>query len=1491
MSRFLVRFVFLLSIAIPHTASAQYMYLDTNGDGLSTGADQIDPNGPTTLDVWVRTNTNRDGSPAECVTQDGELTINSYEFILHADGGTVSWSGFTNHQPDFTVNLGFGENATDYHNGYGGGVISPPGTYRLASVTVTVTLGTPSIVLAASSPLSGVFLTSFGSRCSGNDFDNTLKLGSDWFDTDGAPYGGAQNAAPTLTPPSDMTVAEGSVAEQELTATDPEGSPISFDLVSGPFYVTVTTVDPGAGTAQGLIRLTPGLHDGGTTTATVRASDGILSDTVSFGIVIVDINTAPVLNPISDITMTEGQVWELMVSATDAELDPLAFTITAGPGYVRSQATGYGTARVSITPGHADAGEADATVQVSDGVLADSETFHIVVNEAVPVHNQVLCPPADMLVPQGQVVDQTLRAVSPDGNPVTFLLVSGPSYVSVTTTSSDPSNATGLVRATPSGTEAGTATVQVAATDGIATDTRSFQISVGDPAILPDPAKPLFVGENHTFATGFIPQSVATGDLDGDGNLDLLTANLTGGLTILHGEGDGRFSRRDDYPLPQELLSAAIGDLNGDGRPDVVAADRRRDVISVVVAIGQCQLGRRIDLATPPDPVHVKLADWTADGVLDIVVSDEGADVISFFRGRGDGSFFPEQHFPTGVEPCYADDGDFNGDGHLDMVVANEGSNDVSVLLGNGDGTFQPNVDYPVGEDTRAVEVGDFNGDDILDLAAVNFESHDVSVLLGVGDGTFLTHVRYPSGLTPWHLAIGDLNQDENLDIVTANVIDNTITVLFGTGAGSFLPPVAEPIGNSTRAVAVEDVNEDGALDVIAVNEGSPHSAVVLLGKGDGTFLGPPTFPAEGSPSATAAGDWNGDGVEDLVVGSDVFETQGALQVHLGVGGGAFSPGQKFTGLRPTQIVTGDWNGDHLLDLAVVSRDPGQVSILAGVGNGTFQAPVHHLLGGGGLGGIVPIEMTGDGAVDLAVSVPSLGILPFANDGTGSFTPLYDDTLSAGGLSILGGDWNGDGRTDLAVVERDRIRLLLRSNEGFTRLAPQPLSRQPISLASGDFDEDQRLDLAVGTFRQLGTIPFLTMESRIEVLPGNGDGTFGPSRSQIAEQITNQIRSIDANGDGHDDLAVSSSFGISLLLGFGNGDFVQKVDFGSSLKGAFASGDWSGDGRVDLAVPLRLKSSVALWINHGTFPVVSNRAPVAESGGPYTGAVGAPVAFDGTGSSDPDGDALAMTWSFGDGASATGVQPEHTYQAAGSFTVSLTVSDGHASDQDGTTATIGATLEARAFTVPEDGGFRLFAGKPNRYVRLEPVAESFDLSQIDLASVRLRSAGTGSVEEIPAVTEKDTPLLDRDRNGIVELKLSFSVEDLRLLFSSISGTRDVSVSIEGSLMDGRGFRGETVLRVIGAPGFPAAFMAPNPVNPAATLFVATSRAGRLRATLYDAAGRKVRVIADQLAAPAGVHELRFDGRTDHGSELPSGIYFYLVESAEGTSKGRVSILR
>jgi len=160
--------LFLVCLLPALPAHAQYIYLDANGDGVHTAADVLAPVGPTTLEVWLRTDTNRDGGAAVCASGEA-LTINSYEFILKATNGQVNWSTFTNLQPEMTTSFGLASSSTEYHNGFGGGTILPPGTYHLGTLVVSSALGTPSLSFAATTSLSGGYLTSFGSQCLGQD--------------------------------------------------------------------------------------------------------------------------------------------------------------------------------------------------------------------------------------------------------------------------------------------------------------------------------------------------------------------------------------------------------------------------------------------------------------------------------------------------------------------------------------------------------------------------------------------------------------------------------------------------------------------------------------------------------------------------------------------------------------------------------------------------------------------------------------------------------------------------------------------------------------------------------------------------------------------------------------------------------------------------------------------------------------------------------------------------------------------------------------------------------------------------------------------------------------------------------------------------------------------------------------------------------------------------------------------------------------------------
>lgn len=305
-----------------------------------------------------------------------------------------------------------------------------------------------------------------------------------------------------------------------------------------------------------------------------------------------------------------------------------------------------------------------------------------------------------------------------------------------------------------------------------------------------------------------------------------------------------------------------------------------------------------------------------------------------------------------------------------------------------------------------------------------------------------------------------------------------------------------------------------------------------------------------------------------------------------------------------------------------------------------------------------------------------------------------------------------------------------------------------------------------------------------------------------------------------------------------------------------------------------------------------NRGPTANAGGPYTSTVNVAIAFDGTGSSDPDGSPLGYTWVFGDGATGTGPTPSHAYDASGTYGVALTVSDGALTALATTTATVVDLFQARAFTAGGGRSIRLGGGKPTWCVQVEPIGGSFALNLVDPSSIVMKSAGTGVVDEISAVVDKTSVGADRDGNGLEEITACFAKDDLRLLFSDVHGTVTVPVTLEGALFTGGRFVCAIDVSVHGAGGGgPSASVSPNPLNPEATLTYLVPTEGSVRVRVYGPDGRLVRVLQDETRVAAGYHDLRLDGRDSGGSKLSSGVYFYRVETAAGTVGGRFAIVK
>ncbi|HET7497210.1 MAG TPA: PKD domain-containing protein, partial [Candidatus Eisenbacteria bacterium] len=307
-------------------------------------------------------------------------------------------------------------------------------------------------------------------------------------------------------------------------------------------------------------------------------------------------------------------------------------------------------------------------------------------------------------------------------------------------------------------------------------------------------------------------------------------------------------------------------------------------------------------------------------------------------------------------------------------------------------------------------------------------------------------------------------------------------------------------------------------------------------------------------------------------------------------------------------------------------------------------------------------------------------------------------------------------------------------------------------------------------------------------------------------------------------------------------------------------------------------------------PPPPDRAPAADAGGPYAGFAGMPVSFDGSASSDPDGDALIYTWRFGDGAVGNGVQPLHTYAAAGGYHVRLSVFDAHLGTEDSTTAQIAPVDTAAALLTASGPAVRLQSARPTIWVSLEPSGGSFSASDVDLGSVTLqRQDGVGGA--IPAVPDKSPALSDQDHDGIAEVAVSFRTSALRTMLGDLPpGASHVDFWVRGGLTAGGRFAAPLQLSIdAGKKGLGVA-VAPNPLNPTAVLTFRTTRPGPARAVLFDVAGRTVRVALDQPRVDPGYHEVAI-GRDAHGRDLPSGVYFYRVTTPEGSASGKLVMMK
>jgi uncharacterized protein (UPF0548 family) len=322
-------------------------------------------------------------------------------------------------------------------------------------------------------------------------------------------------------------------------------------------------------------------------------------------------------------------------------------------------------------------------------------------------------------------------------------------------------------------------------------------------------------------------------------------------------------------------------------------------------------------------------------------------------------------------------------------------------------------------------------------------------------------------------------------------------------------------------------------------------------------------FAAGSTPFSVAVGDFNGDGKPDLAV-ANTFGSN--VSVLLGNGDGSLQSAVNYaTGPRPNSVAVGDFNGDGKQDLAVANRgDPrvggDAVSVLLGNGDGTFQNAVNYAAGSAPFSVAVG-DFNGDGKQDLAVANASSGnVSVLLGSGKGTFQNAVNYSTGLAPYSVAVGEFNGDGKQDLAVATfLGDVSVLLGNGNGTFQNAVNYAAGVDIrSVAVGDFNGDGKQDLVVAN----------SNSANISVLLGNGDGSFASAVNYATGPGPFSVAVGDFNGDGKQDLAVanSNSANVSVLLGNGDGTFQSAVNYNANNGPvSVAVGDFNGDGKLDLA--------------------------------------------------------------------------------------------------------------------------------------------------------------------------------------------------------------------------------------------------------------------------------------------------------------------------------------
>lgn len=663
------------------------------------------------------------------------------------------------------------------------------------------------------------------------------------------------------------------------------------------------------------------------------------------------------------------------------------------------------------------------------------------------------------------------------------------------------------------------------------------------------------------------PIGLAAADLRHMGRSDLIVAETNSGTVgVLLSNGDSSFQPETEFALPSYPESITTGDFNGDGNVDVIVGNNIDAAIGPVTFLpgdGTGELGTPVHgkAGNSLGAISLAAADFNGDGKLDLMISEDpgGGDFVGaqVELGNGDGTFTAEQLLQIDSSSLggtsiitAAPVADIDHDGCIDAVTV-----DIDGMgrfyKGNCDGTFQTNFPFfSMGDSLVSAELVDVNGDGNLDIVGGGSQQFSPSTIgansgnlvvvsLGDGKGGFSTDATvYRAGTDLYAFSAADLHNSGKPDLIAPSMYASTLTVLANDGQGHFHAPSGSalgyggggPLNASISVPVVLDLNGDGLPDLAILRgpdyAGDPSTLFVIPQQPNGTFQTPlssdfiPNTYNPYVPSVFAFGNFRGHGAQDAIALSYMAASP-FLYFAPNDGKGNFGAGTMTTPPAANgQVGVGDFNGDGKLDFvaAGTSGDVPSLTTFLGNGDGTFTAQSTSMLPNSTSGqhGYIPDavfvgDFNRDGNLDVLAhyqsDATSAMLFEAFGDGKGGFTSSTE--IAAQIPYIFTADLNHDGCPDIVAADSDTSRpgfsVYLCQADGsfkgpqtYTPFLNMPVLRpfvssivatpsQPFNdgaLLVADFDGDGNPDVAL--LEQEGP----DGPAAVFYATGNGDGSF-----------------------------------------------------------------------------------------------------------------------------------------------------------------------------------------------------------------------------------------------------------------------------------------------------------------------------------------------------------------------------------------------------------------